>query len=249
MKKGIYLIVGSKQAVIALITAFIFTVTIIGVKANRRVSSAMSYNDNYPVIIIDAGHGGEDGGTQSAEGILEKDINLFVAKKLEALLKKEGFRTVMTRSDDSMIYDSYCKTIKSKKTSDLHNRLEIMKKYPDCIFLSIHQNHFTESKYDGAQVFFRPDHEESEHLAACVQESIVDALQRDNTRRIKECQSNVFLIYNAVSTAVMIECGFLSNENEAHKLSDEKYQSELSLAICEGLKNYLRTKDVNSNGK
>lgn len=248
MKKGLYLIIGSKQTVLTIIT--VFAVIIIGaaVKANNKVRSVASLSNKYPVIIIDAGHGGEDGGTQSASGILEKDINLSVSEKLENLLKNEGFRTVMTRSDDRMIYDDYCKSTKNKKTSDLHNRLEIMKEYPGCIFLSIHQNYFTESKYNGAQVFYRPHHKDSENLADCIQKSIVKAIQKDNKRQIKECQSNVFLICNAVSTAVMVECGFLSNEKEAQNLSDDEYQQKLSLAICEGLKNYLRTKEVNING-
>lgn len=249
MKKGLYLIVGLKQRLVAAIVLFAAALTVIAVKANEAVVISASANSSHPLIIIDAGHGGEDGGTQSASGILEKDINLSVSKKLESLLKKEGFRTAMIREDDRMIYDSTSNTIRSKKTSDLHNRLKIMKENPGCIFLSIHQNHFTESIYSGAQVFYRPDDKDSTHLADCIQKSIVSNLQKDNTRQIKECQSNVFLIYNAVSTAVMIECGFLSNENDAVNLSDDKYQQSLSHAICEGLKNYLSTKDVNLNGK
>lgn len=239
MKKGLYLILGQKHFIYSFLTLFFAIIITIGYAAEKTVSASATAVSK-PIIVIDAGHGGEDGGTQSASGILEKDINLSISKKLNNILIKDGFHTVMTREDDRLIYDENLSTMRSKKSSDIHNRLSIMKRYPDCIFISIHQNYFTESKYSGAQVFYRPDHNESRSLAQNIQESIVSSVQKENTRQIKSCTSSVYLIYNAPVTAVMVECGFLSNTQEAEKLSDEKYQNDIAYAISEGLKNYLQ---------
>lgn len=242
MKKGLYLTLKLKHFVYLVAVFFTLVVVFIGIAAEKKVSLA-SIGVTKPVIVIDAGHGGEDGGTQSASGILEKDINLSISKKIEAILKAQGFNTVMIRSDDRLIYDEDCSSMRSKKSSDIMNRFEIMKKYPKCIFLSIHQNYFTQSKYSGAQVFHRPNHIESSELAQCIQNSIVNSLQKENTRQIKPCTSSVYLIYNAVTTAVMVECGFLSNVNEAEKLNNDEYQTQMAKAVAKGLQDYL-----NSNG-
>lgn len=243
MKKGIYLTFDIKMLsrffTVCVAVGFVF----IALAAEKTVSvMSNNFSDEKPVIIIDAGHGGEDGGTQSADGVLEKDINLSVCKKLEKILTRYGFETVMIRDSDKMIYDEGSATVRSKKSSDLHNRMDIMKKHPDGIFLSIHQNHFSESKYSGAQVFYCKNQKESSLLADSIQKSIVTSLQKENTRQIKPCTSDVYLIYNAVSTAVMVECGFLSNSDEAAKLSDNAYQYEMALAISKGLVNYLEQK-------
>ena len=242
MKKGLYLILNVK--IIAVLTSFLFAFVLafIAVAAGHTVSVGNFKTVTKPVIIIDAGHGGEDGGTQSAEGILEKDINLAISLKLDKILTRYGFETVMIRDTDRMIYDEGSSTVRMRKSSDLHNRMDVMKNHPGCIFLSIHQNHFSESKYNGAQVFFCKAQSGSEMLADCIQKSIVSSLQKENTRQIKPCDSSVYLIKNAVSTAVMVECGFLSNPEEANKLSDNTYQYEMALAIAKGLVNYMNSK-------
>lgn len=247
MKKGLYLTAKIKTLAYCLVAFFVFILVSVTIAANKSTSVSISASEK-PVIVIDAGHGGEDGGTQSSSGILEKDINLSIALMLEQELKKDGFKTVMIRDSDRLIYDENSTTMRSKKSSDIHNRLSIMKANRGCIFISIHQNHFSESKYSGAQVFYRPGHDESSALAENIQKSIVNSLQKDNTRQTKPCTSSVYLIYNAVSTAVMVECGFLSNEAEAEKLSNRDYQHAMSLAIAQGLKDYLGTKDVFING-
>ena len=247
MKKGLYLTAKLKTLACCLGAVFIFIFVSLLIAAEKSVSVSSGLLEK-PVIVIDAGHGGEDGGTQSASGILEKDINLSIALMLEDELEKNGFTTVMIRDSDRLIYDENSTTMRSKKSSDIHNRLSIMKANRGCIFLSIHQNHFSESKYSGAQVFYRPGHSDSTALAESIQQSIVSSLQKDNTRQIKPCTSSVYLIYNAVSTAVMVECGFLSNEVEAEKLNSSEYQYKMTLAIVQGLMNYLSTKDVTSYG-
>lgn len=247
MKKGFYLIAKFKTLAYCLSAVFILLIISLGILAGKSVTVSGKISEK-PVIVIDAGHGGEDGGTQSASGVLEKDINLSIALILKEMLETDGFKTVMVRDSDRLIYDENSSTMRSKKSSDLHNRLSIMKANRGCIFLSIHQNHFTESKYSGAQVFYRPGHDDSVGLAESIQKSIVDNLQKENTRQIKPCTSSVYLIYNAVSTAVMVECGFLSNEKEAEKLSNREYQRDMAKAIVQGLKAYLSKKDVISDG-
>lgn len=249
MKKGIYLTFDiqlcSRLFVAAMSVAFVF----IALAVDKSISAvSVSAGGEKPVIIIDAGHGGEDGGTQSADGTLEKDINLSISKKLDKILTRYGFKTVMIRDEDRMIYDEGSSTVRSRKSSDLHNRLEIMKSYPDSVFISIHQNHFSQSRYNGAQVFYCKNQSGSKELAGCIQKSIVESLQKENTRQIKECTSDVYLVHNAVTTAVMVECGFLSNADEAARLSDNTYQYEMALAISRGLMNYLQQKEADIYG-
>ncbi len=241
MKKGLYLVVKLKILMYCFLVIAAALIITFGYTASITVLSDASISSK-PVIIIDAGHGGEDGGTQSSDGILEKDINLQISQKLNKVLKSDGFETVMVRDSDTLIYDDNCSTMRSKKSSDIHNRLALMKKYPNCIFLSIHQNYFSQSKYSGAQVFYRPEHEESRMLADSIQKSIVNSIQQDNTRQIKSCTSDVYLIHNAVGTAVMVECGFLSNTTEAENLNNDAYQQKMAHAIAMGLKNYLNIK-------
>lgn len=242
MKKGLYLILNIKILVGLIASIFAFVLIFTALVAGQTVAVSNIKSDVKPVIIIDAGHGGEDGGTQSSDGVLEKDINLAISKKLQKILDRYGFETVMIRDTDKMIYDEGSDTVRKRKTSDLHNRMDIMKKYPGCIFISIHQNHFSESKYSGAQVFYCKNQGGSDALADCIQKSIVSSLQKKNTRQIKACDSSVYLIHDAVSTAVMVECGFLSNKAEAEKLNDNTYQYEMALAIARGFVNYVQTK-------
>lgn len=242
MKKGLYLILDIKAFTVlfVLIVSVVFGTLI--VLSGKTVAANNPAQSQLPVIIIDAGHGGEDGGTQSADGVLEKDVNLAICNKLDKILTRYGFTTVNIRDSDKMIYDEGSSTTRERKSSDLHNRMKIMKQYPNCIFLSIHQNHFSQSKYCGAQVFYCKSQPESALLAKSIQDSIVKSLQKDNKRQIKPCTSDVYLIYNAVTTAVMVECGFMSNETEAKKLADNTYQYEMALAIAHGLVNYLDAK-------
>ncbi|MBR3816929.1 MAG: N-acetylmuramoyl-L-alanine amidase [Clostridia bacterium] len=189
-------------------------------------------------VIIDAGHGGGDGGTQSSDGTLEKDINLQISLKLEKILKLMGFETVMIRTEDKLICSDECDTVRERKVSDLNNRLEIVRSFPGAVFVSIHQNYFTESKYSGAQVFYSPNNENSKALAESLQQSIVSRIQNDNNRKIKKSGDDIYLLKKIEGPAVMVECGFMSNPSESLKLKDEAYQKELALSIAAGLTDY-----------
>lgn len=190
------------------------------------------------VIILDAGHGGFDGGAVANDGTIEKDINLKIALRLSALLKQSGFEVVMTREADVGTEDDEGERISSRKKSDLKNRLNLMKKYPDAVFVSIHLNKFTTSAAIGTQVFYGPKNEESKKLGEFIQKSVVKQLQPENKRVNKQATSSTFLLYNAEIPAVLVECGFLSNTAELKKLKTDEYQAEMAFSIFCGILDY-----------
>ena len=251
MKKGLYVTFDFKQTLLLMCTLVLFfSFAVIFFLSNSFVGAVKTSADNKPIIIVDAGHGGEDGGTQSADGVLEKDINLAISLKINDVLSEQGFKTVLVRDGDYLIYDESSSTLREKKVSDIHNRMKIMEEYENCIFLSIHQNYFKQSKYSGAQVFYSKNNPESRLIAAEIQGAIVEDIQSDNTRQIKESTTDVYLLYHAKVPAVMVECGFMSNSEEAAKLSDEEYQQKMAESVVKGLKNYLEniTQGEMSNG-
>lgn len=207
---------------------------------NSNVSISKIPDNASPVIIIDAGHGGFDGGAVAPDGTVEKDINLSISKYLQEYLNFFGFNTVMTREKDASIEDDGLQTIRERKTSDLHNRMKIMEETENALFISIHQNKFSIEKYSGTQVFYSPKtKEESSLLAQSIQDSIANTLQKDNTRQIKECGTSVFLMYNAVKPAVLVECGFLSNYAETKLLNTPEYQKKIAFCIAKGIQDYI----------
>lgn len=195
-----------------------------------------------PTVIIDAGHGGEDGGCVAQDGTIEKNINLSISKKLSEMLRKNGFNVKEIRTDDISIYSDNANTISQKKTSDLHNRLEIFNSSENNVVISIHQNQFSDSSYYGTQVFYSKNNEDSKILADSIQKSVTELLQKDNKRECKQADKNIYLLDNATVPAVIVECGFLSNESEREKLKTEEYQNEMAYAICLGFLEYYYTK-------
>lgn len=192
-----------------------------------------------PVVVIDPGHGGADGGAVGVGGVSEKDINLTISHKLRSLFELGGFEVIMTRESDVSIHDEGITTLRKQKTSDLHNRLELAQGRPGALFISIHQNKFTVGKYWGAQVFYGPLNPGSRELAQQIQSGIKDGLQQDNTREIKQGDKNLFLIYNLECPAVLVECGFLSNAAESAKLQEPDYQDALAFCIYKATVEYL----------
>lgn len=193
-----------------------------------------------PVVVLDPGHGGEDGGAEGVSQMLEKDINLAISKKLEKMLSLSGFRVVTTRSEDVSIGDSTLDTVKERKVSDIHNRLKVIEEQGDCIFLSIHQNHFTSSRYYGTQVFYSTNNASSQELAEAIRTRVLSLLQPENTRACKPATSSIYLLWHAEVPAVLVECGFLSNESEAQKLNDPQYQEQMAFAIYNGFLDYYQ---------
>ena len=196
-------------------------------------------NLKYKTVIIDAGHGGPDGGTNAEDGTLEKDLNLQIANKLNDFLVSMGVETVMIRTDDISIHDDTAKSIREKKVSDLKNRLSILNNTDNAVFVSIHQNHFSLEKYSGTQVFYSKNNHDSYNLADFIRQSVITGLQPENSREIKPSGSEIYLLHHAENPAVMVECGFLSNSEETEKLKDEDYQRKLALFISLGILDFI----------
>lgn len=203
-------------------------------------------------IILDAGHGGVDGGAVGKNGCLEKDVNLSICLYLRDILTVNGYRVIMTRESDVSTNDEGLKKISQIKTSDLKNRLKLIESYDGAIALVIHQNEFGEEKYHGAQMFYGRKNEESKPLAEAIQKSFVTMLQPDNTRQIKPSTKSVYIVNNAKNPIVLVECGFISNYEEAKNLSDEEYQKKVAFTIFNGLVEYQKGshngKEVIKNG-
>lgn len=199
-------------------------------------------------IIVDAGHGGEDGGAVGGNGVLEKEINLAIALELEKYLKQNNFDVIMVRDTDRSVGDQTLGTIAERKRSDTKARLRMVEEAGECILISIHQNHFSEGKYSGAQVFYSPNRPESADLAEAIRQNIVAALQPDNKRENKEAGSNIYLLHNCQVPGVLVECGFLSNAEETSRLCDEAYQRDMAAAIYNGLIDYIESRANNGSG-
>lgn len=220
---------------------FIATVLFLTVLIGFALSSAKevwvrtSAVTEKPVVLIDPGHGGEDGGATGANGTVEKDINLQVAKYLAAYLKKNDIPYIMTRDSDISIHDSTCTTIREKKHSDLLNRRKIIENCGAQLFVSIHMNYFAESQYKGAQVFYSTVNPNSKAFAQTVKNSLLSTLKDDNNREIKEAYDSIYLMKYTSMPAVLVECGFLSNPEEEKLLNTKSYQKKLAKAIYDAI--------------
>lgn len=204
------------------------------------VKDAITAETKYKTVIVDAGHGGPDGGTSAEDGTLEKELNLQIALKLNDILKSMGVNTVMIRSEDKSVHDDSAETIREKKISDIKNRLSVMNNTDNSVFVSIHQNHFSQPQYHGTQVFYSKNHPESSSLADYIRQSVITELQPENSRETKQSGSDIYLLYHAQIPAVMVECGFLSNYEETEKLKDEKYQRKLAFLIALGIMDFIK---------
>jgi len=195
-------------------------------------------------IVIDAGHGGFDGGASSAEGVTEKDINLAIAKKIEKLALADGWNVAMTRSEDVALNKSDKGAIRSKKTSDLLERKRIIHEVAPLATVSIHLNSFTADRsVHGAQVFYpsgsekEPVISESKRLAETIQEQLINAID-DGTSRTALSKNGVLILKNPKTPIAIVECGFLSNYEEAKRLESSDYQEKLAKSIYNGIMIY-----------
>mgnify|MGYP003450115767 CR=1 FL=1 len=204
----------------------------------KYISVSAAYK-NRNTVILDAGHGGFDGGAVASDGTVEKDINLKITLAVAKFLRQSGFNVVLTRENDVSTDDVETEKISTRKKSDLKNRLNLMKDYKDAVFVSIHLNKFTTSAANGSQVFYSRS-EESKRLGDCIQKSIVAKLQPENTRVNKLATSSTYLLYNATVPSVLVECGFLSNKSELEKLKDQDYQNKMAFSIYCGILEYFK---------
>ncbi len=193
-----------------------------------------------PRIVIDAGHGGFDGGAKAPDGTEEKALNLDIAHALAAMLTVCGFDVTMTRQTDDGLQNADDTTIRQKKVSDMHARLALYEEAQ--LVISIHQNMFAAKSCHGSQVFYSPNHPFSKVLASCVREQLISQIQPDNTRELKAGNKDIFLLHKATVPTVLVECGFLSNAEELARLKDAEYQRQLAFAIACGAMNFTAQK-------
>ena len=228
-------------------SAFLFLMLTVSVAGIHRVmmrtadlpAVRITAAERTPVIVLDAGHGGIDGGCSTAEGVPEKGINLAVMLGLRELLTLSGYEVRVTRDSDRSVHDKGVEGIAAQKSSDMDNRLAMMNAPENAVCLSIHQNQFTDPKYSGAQMFYADTNDRSESLAEALQSAFRTQLQPENTREIKHCGKELFLCYFCKHPTVMAECGFLSNPEEAACLTDPDYQKQVAFTLFAGLTGWL----------
>ena len=180
-----------------------------------------------------------DGGCSTAEGVPEKGINLEIMLALRDWLEAFGYHVEVTRETDRSIHDQGIEGIANQKSSDMDNRLALFNKYDNAVCISIHQNQFTDPKYSGAQMFYSDSNNSNEQLAGILQKKFAEYLQPENTREIKLCGKELFLCYYSDNPTVMVECGFLSNPEEAELLKTEEYQRKVAFTIFSGLNEFI----------
>lgn len=204
---------------------------------NLRVISSDGGNCVFTVV-IDAGHGGEDGGASGVNGVLEKDLNLALAELLCRELDKRGVSCVMTRTTDTLLYDRTADYEGKKKALDMKARLEIARAQSNAIFVSIHQNSYPTEKYSGFQVYFSQNDERSSILAELFERSVRESLQPENRRHSKSSDGKIYLLDELECPAVLLECGFISNAHECGLLCSGEYQRALVSAFCDAIIEY-----------
>ena len=235
-KRAIRAFAGISLALIVLISIVIGFIS--KSYADMIISSKADALPYEKIIILDAGHGGEDPGAVGANGLFEKDLNLQFAFEIGKALEEKGYIVVYTRTDDKLLYKEEENIKGIRKISDLKNRCQIAERYPDSIFVSIHMNSFGSSKYSGLQVYYSEKNKDSQALADFIQNKVISDLQPNNNRVIKP-GNDMYILENIDNTAVLIECGFLTNLDECKKLSEKEYQKELSFSIVCGIIEYI----------
>lgn len=205
---------------------------------NKNAISTMALPVTNKTIVIDAGHGGEDGGATSENGISEAQINLKIALNLQKLLEQSGANVILTRSDENAIYDLDKKTLREKKVSDIKNRVKIGNNSSADIFVSIHLNKIPQNQYSGWQTFYKDGNEQGKELATSIQNNLNETIQKEN-KRVPMKISNVYIIKQVKIPTAIVECGFLSNPEEEQILQQEIYQEKLAWGIYNGIIEYF----------
>ena len=228
-----YVICFGPVYVICILACIILSVSL------ERTVTTMTENRDVPrniVFVIDAGHGGEDGGAISCTGVAESSINLQISLRLDDLLHLLGYETVMIRRTDVSVYTDGT-TIATRKLSDLKHRAKIVNDIEHGILLSIHQNTFPEEKYYGAQVFYNA-HSDAKEMAQIMQSNFIDSLNLGSNRQCKRAK-DIYLMEQIRHPGLLIECGFLSNTEEEGKLRSDDYQRKICCVIASSVTNHL----------
>ena len=230
----------SKKRIVLLASLLIAVVSIEIFQMNLKEESieTVALPVSNKVIVLDAGHGNPDGGAVSTNGISEAEINLKIALKLQNLLEQSGATVILTRSDEDGIYDADKTKLKNQKVSDIKNRVKIGNSSSADIFVSIHLNKIPQSQYSGWQTFFKSGSEQGEKLATSIQENLNKTIEKENNR-VPMKLDNVYIVKNVEIPLTIVECGFLSNEEEERKLQEDDYQDKFAWGIYNGIINYF----------
>lgn len=231
-----------KSNITLILLIFLLSIAVYSLNLSGGEAAPASSISSLGTIIVDAGHGGEDPGKISNySGVYEKDINLSIANMLSELLRTAGYRVIMTREEDKLEYREGTTDITEKRRQDLNRRKEIMDNSGADIVVSIHLNDFSQSKYYGAQVFYPPNCEKSKALALSIQKALREEVDPSNKREALLKSTPIVILRNLKTPTVIVECGFLSNQQEEQKLRSEDYQKKIAKAIKSGIDNYFTT--------
>ncbi|MBQ3086735.1 MAG: N-acetylmuramoyl-L-alanine amidase [Clostridia bacterium] len=227
----------------------IFTVTsvifglllllLVCVSENTQAVNMSIHEKKQDILIIDAGHGGEDGGAIAADGTLEKDINLNIALQVKSMATLFGYKTIMIRTTDSDLADHSLSTIRKRKVSDINARMNILKENPSAIYVGIHQNYYEGANVRGFQVFYSENSDISKNIAYSIQEYTNRVLQPQSARKVQSAGDSIYLLKHAPIPAVMVECGFLSNQEELKLLKTADFGCKIAMTIIGGISKFF----------
>ena len=232
------LIINKKRIYFILTTIMLSVISFSVFPKTEKTVETVSLPVSGKTIVLDAGHGLPDQGAESADGITEASINLEITKKVQSLLEQSGCNVILTRSDENGIYDLNSNTIREKKVSDIKNRVKIGNESSADAFVSIHLNKIPQSQYYGWQTFFKANNKESEELAKSVQEELNSSIQKENKREALKITGK-YIIEHVEVPITIIECGFLSNQEEKQLLQQDEYQDRLAWGIYNGIMDYF----------
>lgn len=202
-------------------------------------TGAMKTETTPTVLIIDPGHGGDDGGAVSDDGILEADLNLSIAERLEALAKLCGIQTLLTRTGSGINYPPGAETIAARKVADQKQRVELINAVPNAVLISIHQNQYPTAQPHGAQVLYAAT-AQSETFGTLMHDALTQKLDPENRRVAAPISDDIYLMKQITCPGVLVECGFLSNPEECKRLCSDAYQIQLSLTMLSSYLEYFQ---------
>lgn len=231
------MVITRRQVKAALTIGLLFAIMLILPRESSLVPAA-ALMPSHTAVLLDPGHGAPDGGAAAPDGTMESGINLQIAQRTQALMAFCGVSAALTRTGEQCVLYDPADTIRENKVRDIRERLRLARLHPDSVFISIHLNNFTDPRYSGAQMFYSPNAEGSVLLAEALQARLIGLADPTNDRTVKRAPDTVYLMNNIRTTAVIAECGFLSNPAELSRLKAAEYQRLLALALTVGYLDY-----------
>ncbi len=221
-----------------LIVAFLLAIGLVTWTGGSRVVQTLAHGSMARTLVIDAGHGGFDGGAVGATGTTEQDINLSIAQRVQSLAAFFGVPTTMTRTNEQALDYDPSRSVRDNKIADIKAREQLVQDEKNPVFISIHLNKFSDPQYHGAQVFYSSNHAGSRALAELLQEALIAGCDPSNNRQARPAEQSIYLMKVLTCPAVIVECGFLSNPAEEALLGNEEYHKKLAACIVSGYLQY-----------